>query len=251
MFRPELLSPAGTLKNMRYAYAYGADAVYAGQPRYSLRVRNNEFDHENLQLGINEAHALGKAVLCGGQHSAPQLQAQDLHPRHAPRSGYEAGCTHHVRSGLIMMMREAFPDMPIHLSVQANAVNWATVKFWHQMGLTRAILSRELSLDEIEEIRMQVPEMELEVFVHGALCMAYSAAACSPATSTSVTPIRAPAPTPAAGSTRCTRARKMTWARSSTARSPSPLQRWIRPWAQANRPMPWCCWKSPTARASS
>ena len=62
MFRPELLSPAGTLKNMRYAFAYGADAVYAGQPRYSLRVRNNEFDHDNLQLGINEAHALGKKL---------------------------------------------------------------------------------------------------------------------------------------------------------------------------------------------
>ena len=73
-----------------------------------------------------------------------------------------------------MMVREAFPQMPIHLSVQANAVNWATVKFWQQMGLTRVILSRELSLEEIEEIRQQVPEMELEVFVHGALCMAYS-----------------------------------------------------------------------------
>lgn len=64
--------------------------------------------------------------------------------------------------------------MPIHLSVQANAVNWATVKFWQQMGLTRVILSRELSLEEIEEIRNQVPDMEIEIFVHGALCMAYS-----------------------------------------------------------------------------
>ncbi|MFT8139952.1 U32 family peptidase, partial [Salmonella enterica subsp. enterica serovar Enteritidis] len=68
----------------------------------------------------------------------------------------------------------AFPQIDIHLSVQANAVNWATVKFWQQMGLTRVILSRELSLEEIAEIREQVPEMELEVFVHGALCMAYS-----------------------------------------------------------------------------
>lgn len=76
--------------------------------------------------------------------------------------------------GLIMLVREHFPEMPIHLSVQANAVNWATVKFWQQMGLTRVILSRELSLDEIEEIRRQVPEMEIEIFVHGALCMAYS-----------------------------------------------------------------------------
>ncbi len=76
--------------------------------------------------------------------------------------------------GLIMLVREHFPDMAIHLSVQANAVNWASVKFWKQMGLTRVILSRELSLEEIAEIRQQVPEMEIEVFVHGALCMAYS-----------------------------------------------------------------------------
>lgn len=76
--------------------------------------------------------------------------------------------------GLIMLVREHFPEMPIHLSVQANAVNWATVKFWQQMGLTRVILSRELSLEEIEEIRNQVPDMEIEIFVHGALCMAYS-----------------------------------------------------------------------------
>ena len=76
--------------------------------------------------------------------------------------------------GLIMMVREAFPHMTIHLSVQANAVNWATVKFWQTQGVERVILSRELSLEEIEEIRQQVPEMEIEVFVHGALCMAYS-----------------------------------------------------------------------------
>lgn len=103
--------------------------------------------------------------------------------------------------GLIMLVREHFPEMPIHLSVQANAVNWATVKFWQQMGLTRVILSRELSLDEIEEIRRQVPEMEIEIFVHGALCMAYPAAACSPGISTSATRTRGPAPTPAAGNT--------------------------------------------------
>jgi len=76
--------------------------------------------------------------------------------------------------GLIMLVREHFPEMEIHLSVQSNAVNWATVKFWHKIGLTRVVLSRELSLDEIAEIREKVPEMELEVFIHGALCMAYS-----------------------------------------------------------------------------
>ncbi len=174
MFKPELLSPAGTLKNMRYAFAYGADAVYAGQPRYSLRVRNNEFNHENLQLGINEAHALGKkfyVVVNIAPHNAKlKTFIRDLKPV------VEMGPDALIMSdpGLIMLVREHFPEMPIHLSVQANAVNWATVKFWQQMGLTRVILSRELSLDEIEEIRRQVPEMEIEIFVHGALCMAYS-----------------------------------------------------------------------------
>jgi putative protease len=172
--KPELLSPAGTLKNMRFAFAYGADAVYAGQPRYSLRVRNNEFNHENLALGINEAHALGKkfyVVVNIAPHNAKlKTFIRDLRPV------IEMGPDALIMSdpGLIMLVRDAFPQMDVHLSVQANAVNWATVKFWQQMGLTRVILSRELSLEEIAEIREQVPEMELEIFVHGALCMAYS-----------------------------------------------------------------------------
>ena len=173
-FVPELLSPAGSLKNMRYAFAYGADAVYAGQPRYSLRVRNNEFNHENLQIGINEAHALGKKfyVVCNIQPHNSKLKTfiRDLKPV------IDMGPDALIMSdpGLIMMVREAFPEMPIHLSVQANAVNWATVKFWSTQGVERVILSRELSLEEIEEIRQQCPETELEIFVHGALCMAYS-----------------------------------------------------------------------------
>lgn len=172
--RPELLSPAGTLKNMRYAFAYGADAVYAGQPRYSLRVRNNEFDHANLALGIEEAHALGKqfyVVVNIAPHNAKlKTFLKDLQPV------VEMGPDALIMSdpGLIMLVREHFAQMPIHLSVQANAVNWASVEFWRRQGLTRAILSRELSLEEIGQIREQVPAMELEVFVHGALCMAYS-----------------------------------------------------------------------------
>ena len=171
-FRPELLSPAGTVKNMRYAFAYGADAVYAGQPRYSLRVRNNEFDHANLAIGINEAHALGKkfyVVVNISPHNAKlKTFIKDLEPVVA--MGPDALIM--SDPGLIMLVREHFPQMNIHLSVQANAVNYASVKFWHSQGLTRAILSRELSLDEIEQLRHEVPDMELEVFVHGALCMA-------------------------------------------------------------------------------
>ena len=173
-FRPELLSPAGTLKSMRYAFAYGADAVYAGQPRYSLRVRNNEFDHANLKLGIDEAHALGKqfyVVVNIAPHNAKlKTFIKDL----APVVAMGPDALIMSDPGLIMLVRQHFPEMTIHLSVQANAVNWATVKFWHDQGVSRVILSRELSLEEIGEIREQVPGMELEVFVHGALCMAYS-----------------------------------------------------------------------------
>jgi putative protease len=172
--RTELLSPAGTLKSMRYAFAYGADAVYAGQPRYSLRVRNNEFDHANLRLGIDEAHAQGKqfyVVVNIAPHNAKlKTFIRDLEPVIA--MGPDALIM--SDPGLIMLVRQHFPEMTIHLSVQANAVNWASVEFWRQQGLTRAILSRELSLEEIGDIREKVPGMELEVFVHGALCMAYS-----------------------------------------------------------------------------
>ncbi|UXH38327.1 tRNA 5-hydroxyuridine modification protein YegQ [Pseudomonas promysalinigenes] len=172
--KPELLAPAGSLKTLRYAFAYGADAVYAGQPRYSLRVRNNAFDHATLAQGIDEAHALGKrfyVVVNIAPHNAKlKTFLKDLKPviDMAPDALIMSD------PGLIMLVREHFPTMPVHLSVQANTVNWASVQFWQRLGLSRVILSRELSLQEIEEIRQQVPDMELEVFVHGALCMAYS-----------------------------------------------------------------------------
>jgi len=171
---PELLSPAGTLRNMRYALAYGADAVYAGQPRYSLRVRENDFKADNLAIGISETHALGRKFYLASNiapHNAKlKTYLRDLEPV------VDMGPDALIMSdpGLIMLVRERWPDLPVHLSVQANAVNWASVRFWQRQGIERVILSRELSLDEIEEIRQRVPDMELEVFVHGALCMAYS-----------------------------------------------------------------------------
>jgi putative protease len=175
MKKPELLSPAGTLKNMRYAFAYGADAVYAGQPRYSLRVRNNEFRKETvLSQGIEEAHAAGKLFFLASNIAAHNNKLKsylkDLEPI------IEMGPDALIMSdpGLIMMVRERWPQVPIHLSVQSNVVNYAAVKFWQNMGLSRIILSRELSLKEIAQIREQCPEIELEVFVHGALCIAYS-----------------------------------------------------------------------------
>lgn len=173
-FIPELLSPAGSLKNMRYAFAYGSDAVYAGQPRYSLRVRNNEFDLANLELGINEAHQLGKKLYVVSNIAPHNAKIKTYMRDIEPVIAMKPDALIMSDPGLIMMVREKWPEMPIHLSVQANAVNFATVKFWAKQGIERVILSRELSLEEIAEIRELCPETELEVFVHGALCMAYS-----------------------------------------------------------------------------
>ncbi|MES9836579.1 MAG: tRNA 5-hydroxyuridine modification protein YegQ [Candidatus Thiodiazotropha sp.] len=174
MKRPELLSPAGTLKNARYAFAYGADAVYAGLPRYSLRVRNNDFLERNLAIGIDQAHAHGRRfyLACNVMPHNAKLKTfiKDLEPIVA--MGPDALIM--SDPGLILMVREAWPAMPIHLSVQANTVNAEAVRFWQRQGLSRVILSRELSLEEVEEIRQAVPAMELEVFIHGALCIAYS-----------------------------------------------------------------------------
>ena len=175
MKAPELLAPAGTLKNLRYAIAYGADAVYAGMPRYSLRVRNNDFDTlAQLKQGIDEVHAAGKQFFLATNvlpHNAKiKTFIRDIEPIVA--LGPDALIM--ADPGLIMLVRERWPELPVHLSVQANTVNYASVKFWQSLGLTRVILSRELSLDEVVEIRQQCPDMELEVFVHGALCIAYS-----------------------------------------------------------------------------
>ncbi|MCP5416903.1 MAG: tRNA 5-hydroxyuridine modification protein YegQ [Chromatiaceae bacterium] len=174
MPHPELLSPAGTLKNMRYAFAFGADAVYAGMPRYSLRVRNNDFLEENLQIGIGEAHAQGRRfyLACNLMPHGAKLKTfvADIEPVIA--MGPDALIM--SDPGLIMLVRERWPEMPVHLSVQANTLNSAAVRFWQQIGVSRVILSRELSLEEIHEIRQACPDTELEVFVHGALCIAYS-----------------------------------------------------------------------------
>jgi len=130
MRNPELLSPAGTLKNMKYAFAYGADAVYAGQPRYSLRVRNNDFNMDNLHEGIDLAHKLGKKFFLASNilphNSKLKTYIDDLRPV------IEMGPDALIMSdpGLIYLVKEHFPDVPIHLSVQANTMSWASVKFW-------------------------------------------------------------------------------------------------------------------------
>ena len=172
---PELLAPAGSLSMLETAFAFGATAVYAGQPRYSLRVRNNDFGElATLKQGIDRAHALGNKFYL----------VSNIYPHDNKLKSYVANMNPVIAlkpdamimsdPGLMMMAREAWPDMEIHLSVQANTVNSASVKFWKSVGVARVILSRELSLDQVAHIRQECPDTELEVFVHGALCIAYS-----------------------------------------------------------------------------
>ena len=174
MKTPELLSPAGTIKNMRYAFAYGADAVYAGMPRYSLRVRENDFLVDNLRIGIQEAHAQGRQFFVASNVMPHGAKLKTFIDDIAPVVEMNPDALIMADPGLIMLVREKWPDMPIHLSVQANTTNSAGTKFWQSVGVSRVILSRELSLKEVAEIRDDCPDMEIEVFVHGALCMAYS-----------------------------------------------------------------------------
>lgn len=175
MKRPELLAPAGNLRNMRYALAYGADAVYAGQPRYSLRVRNNDFNKlDSFEQAIQETHAHGKKFYVAANILPHNTKLKTFLDDLEPVIHMQPDALIMADPGLIMMVRERWPEVPVHLSVQANTMNYASVKFWQQLGLTRIILSRELSLEEVAEIRQQCPDMELEVFVHGALCIAYS-----------------------------------------------------------------------------
>lgn len=173
-FVPELLSPAGSLKSMRCAFAYGADAVYAGQPRYSLRTRNNDFSQEILGSAIEEAHQQKKQFFVASniisQNNKIKTYIRDL----TPVVEAKPDALIMADPGLIMLVRETWPDLPVHLSVQSNVMNYQSVKFWQSMGVSRIILSRELSLDDIAEIREHCPDIELEVFVHGALCMAHS-----------------------------------------------------------------------------
>jgi putative protease len=175
MKRPELLAPAGSQAMLETALAYGADAVYAGQPRYSLRARNNRFrDEAALGDGIATAHAQGRQFYVVSNIYPHNVKVKTYLADMAPVVALGPDALIMADPGLIDLVRTTWPDMPIHLSVQANTVNYAAVRFWQKLGISRVILSRELSLDQVAEIRQECPDTELEVFVHGALCIAYS-----------------------------------------------------------------------------
>ncbi|MGN0902860.1 MAG: U32 family peptidase C-terminal domain-containing protein [Succinivibrio sp.] len=172
--KPELLAPAGSLKHLHMALNYGADAVYAGVPKWSLRVRGNGFIREDFIKGIEEAHSMGKKVHAVLNIIPHVRRVKAFEKVVDEMAELKPDAFIMADPGLIDIVRNRYPDIPIHLSVQANTVNAGSVKFWQKVGLTRCILARELSLTEIEMIKQECPDMEIEVFAHGALCIAVS-----------------------------------------------------------------------------
>lgn len=171
---PELLMPAGSLEKLKYAFAYGADAVYVGIPLFSLRARENEMDFNDLKEGIALARAQNKKIYVTANIFARNLKLKSFKENFKKWIELKPDAFIMSDPGLMMIAKEVDPSVNIHLSVQANCMNWQSVKFWQQQGVTRVILSRELRLEEIKEIRDRVPDIELEAFVHGSICIAYS-----------------------------------------------------------------------------
>ena len=171
---PELLSPAGSPEKLRYALAYGADAVYAGIPRFSLRARENPYNNNLLKKDIEYCRERGKKIYVTANILPPNRKLDSF--RKSLATFAEAAPDGIIMSdpGMIRFVLKEFPQLPVHLSVQTNTINWMSAAFWRDEGVRRIILSRELSLREIQEIHERVPEIELESFVHGSICIAYS-----------------------------------------------------------------------------
>lgn len=170
---PELLAPAGTLEAFKTAILYGADAIYAGLPGFSMRARA-KINTDEVKQGIELAHAAGKKV-----YLAFNLFAHDHEYANMPRV---ADVIRYLQPdalivsdpGIVMWVRENFPNMPIHISTQANICSAKTVKFWQNAGAKLCVLAREVSHNEFKNIRAECPDIGLEIFVHGAMCMSYS-----------------------------------------------------------------------------
>ena len=170
---PELLAPAGTLDAFKTAVLYGADAIYAGLPGFSMRARA-KIDVQGVKQGIEFAHSHGKKVYLAFNLFAHDTDFENM-PRVAEIINYlQPDALIVADAGVMMWVREHFPDMPLHVSTQANICSAASVKFWQNAGASLCVLAREVSHREFCSIREQCPDIKLEIFVHGAMCMAYS-----------------------------------------------------------------------------
>ncbi len=170
----ELLAPAGSYTKFLTALRFGADAVYIGGKNFSLRTFADNFTAEELSSAVSYAHSLGKKVYVTANIFARNADFEQLKEyfRYLEHIGADAAIV--SDPGAVYLARSVAPKLPIHLSTQANTVNKYAVKFWQEQGLDRVILARELSIKEISEIHEFVPDIELEAFVHGAMCISYS-----------------------------------------------------------------------------
>lgn len=171
--KPELLAPAGNMEKMKMALLYGADAVYLGGKAYGLRAFGGNFSREELKEAMEFAHGLGKKVYVTVNifpHNR-DLAALPDYLRYLQEIGADALLVADL--GIFTMCREIVPEMELHISTQANNTNWATVRAWQALGAKRVVLAREMSLEEIREIRQKC-DVDLEMFVHGAMCISYS-----------------------------------------------------------------------------
>ncbi len=175
MQKAELLSPAGNLEKLKIALAYGADAVYGGTSTFSLRIRSGkEFDIDSYANGIEYAHTLGKKVYTT-INSFPFNSQIKLYRNHIAQMAELKPDAFIVSSaGVVKMAREIAPNIPIHLSTQANVMNILDAQVYYDMGVERIIVAREISLRDCEAIKREIPDLELEIFVHGSMCFAYS-----------------------------------------------------------------------------
>lgn len=170
----ELLAPAGSLEKLKYAIHYGADAVYAGVPDVSMRARVNSFEEKSLAEAAAYVHGRGKKIYVTLNIYAHNyhLPTVEKHLKFLKKISVDALII--SDPGIIALAKKHLPNVPIHLSTQANTTNWQAAKFWFDQGIERIVLAREVTLEDIKEIKKHVPKLELEYFVHGAMCMSYS-----------------------------------------------------------------------------
>lgn len=176
--KPELLMPAGNLETLKTAVIYGADAVYIGGDLYGLRAKAKNFSMEDMREGIAFAHNHNKKVYVTANITAhnDDLEGIRKYFRELKAFGQDRPDAFIISDpGVFTIAKEEVPDIDIHISTQANNTNYATYRFWYNLGATRVVSARELSMKEIAELRANIPEsMEIETFVHGAMCIAYS-----------------------------------------------------------------------------
>ena len=162
------------MEKAKTALAFGADALYVGIPDFSLRVRVNEFDKKGIKELVEYARSLKKKIYVTINIFAHNKHIKKLPPYIKFLKDIKVDALIISDPGIIMMVKSIWPKAEIHLSTQANCTNWQSARFWYKQGIKRVILGRETTLEEIKEIKKKVPKLELEVFVHGAMCMAYS-----------------------------------------------------------------------------